>query len=399
MTVNPKHKCGLRDSPPLLLGCYLGAPQGLQPPLFHAPTGQALFYMGQKNLKHKILAVVEEEGSERASYSLKLLQSEGELKIASTGKDPKTGKMETNEYHVEGPVMILLTTTAVEMDEELLNRCLVLSVNESRAQTERIHKIQREQETIEGFLAAQKAKNRLHIHRNAQRLLKPIRVFNPFAKHLTFLTDKTRMRRDHLKYLALIKSITLLHQYQRTSKTLDVDGQKIPYIKTILGDINLANRLTNEILGKTLDELSPQTRQMLTYVEEMVREQTQRQQIAWQDVRFSRKDVRDYTGWSDYQVRSHMKKLVAMEYVIVHRGMRGQTFEYELLYKGEGANGKPFLMGMLDVEKLYDEKNEHGSDKFEHVLEQFEHQNIPVRASNEHPLSPHQASTVQAAIH
>ena len=35
---------------------------------YSAMTGQALFYMGQKNLKHKILAVSEEEGAERAAY-------------------------------------------------------------------------------------------------------------------------------------------------------------------------------------------------------------------------------------------------------------------------------------------------------------------------------------------
>ena len=79
--------------------------------------------------------MVEEEGAERASYALKLLQSEGELTIASTGKDPQTGKLVTHEYRVEGPVMIFLTTTAVEIDEELLNRCLVLAVDEDREQT------------------------------------------------------------------------------------------------------------------------------------------------------------------------------------------------------------------------------------------------------------------------
>src|ERR1019366_7297357 len=93
---------------------------------YSAMTGQALFYMGQKNLKHKILAVAEEEGASRASYALKLLQSEGRLKIASTGKDPVSGKLVTHEYVVEGPVMIFLTTTAQDVDEELLNRCLVL---------------------------------------------------------------------------------------------------------------------------------------------------------------------------------------------------------------------------------------------------------------------------------
>ena len=69
------------------------------------------------------------------AYALKLLQSEGELTIASTSKDPQTGHLVTQTYRVEGPVMIFLTTTAIEMDEELLNRCLVLAVDESRDQT------------------------------------------------------------------------------------------------------------------------------------------------------------------------------------------------------------------------------------------------------------------------
>jgi hypothetical protein len=74
---------------------------------YSALTGQALYYLGgDSNLKHKILAIVEEEGAEKASYALKLLQSEGELSIASTGKDPHTGRMVTQEYRVEGPVMI-----------------------------------------------------------------------------------------------------------------------------------------------------------------------------------------------------------------------------------------------------------------------------------------------------
>jgi hypothetical protein len=47
--------------------------------------------MSEQDLRHKVLALVEEEGAERASYALKLLQSEGELTIASTGKDPQTG--------------------------------------------------------------------------------------------------------------------------------------------------------------------------------------------------------------------------------------------------------------------------------------------------------------------
>jgi hypothetical protein len=58
-------------------------------------TGQLLFYMGEADLAHKVLAVAEEEGAERAAYALKLLQSEGELSIASTGKDNATGRLVT----------------------------------------------------------------------------------------------------------------------------------------------------------------------------------------------------------------------------------------------------------------------------------------------------------------
>jgi death-on-curing family protein len=98
---------------------------------------------------------------------LKLLQSEGELTIASTGKDPTTGRMETQEYHVEGPVMIILTTTAIDLDEELQNRCLTLAVDESPEQTARIHTLQRERRTLAGLVAKTERAELLRVLKNA----------------------------------------------------------------------------------------------------------------------------------------------------------------------------------------------------------------------------------------
>src|SRR6202034_3878569 len=162
---------------------------------YSAMTGQSLFYMGQTDLKNKVLALVEEEGAQRAAYALKLLQSEGALTIASTGKDPTSGRLVTHEYRVEGPVMIFLTTTAIDIDEELLNRCLVLTVNEDREQTQAIHRIQREAQTIEGLLRKRDRDELLKLHRNAQRLLRPLTVVNPYARALTFMDGQTRTRR------------------------------------------------------------------------------------------------------------------------------------------------------------------------------------------------------------
>ena len=153
---------------------------------YSAMTGQSLFYMGETDLKHKVLAIVEEAGAQQASYALKLLQSEGELTIASTGKDPATGRLLTHQYRVEGPVMIFLTTTAIDIDEELLNRCLVLTVNEDREQTQAIHRIQRESQTIEGLLRRQDRTELLRLHRNAQRLLKPV-----FGRRILTLVELT----------------------------------------------------------------------------------------------------------------------------------------------------------------------------------------------------------------
>src|SRR5580658_8708504 len=319
---------------------------------YSAMTGQSLFYMGETDLKHKVLAIVEEEGASRAAYALKLLQSEGVLTIASTGKDATTGRLITHQYRVEGPVMLFLTTTAIDLDEELLNRCLVLAVDEGRAQTQAIHKKQREAQTIEGLLARREREEILRVHQNAQRLLKPLFVANSYARELTFLDSQTRTRRDHMKYLALIRSIALLHQHQRERKTATHRGQALEYIEVTLDDISTANRLAHEVLGRSLDELPPQTKRLLLLTDEMVSAECQRQKIEHEDFRFSRKDVRRFTKWSDSQLKRHLSRLEELEYLLVHRGGRGQSMVYELVFERRDDSEKSVLPGLIEIKKL-----------------------------------------------
>lgn len=319
---------------------------------YSAMTGQSLFYMGETNLAHKVLAIVEEEGAERASYALKLLQSEKELSIASTGKDPETGKLITHEYRVEGPVMIFLTTTAIEIDEELLNRCIVLTVDEDREQTRAIHELQRKRRTLSGLLSCEDKSEIVKLHQNAQRLLRPHRVVNPYAERLTFLDDKTRTRRDHTKYLGLIEAIALLHQHQRPKKMIEHRGKVLEYIEVSLSDIELANRLCHEVLGRSLDELPPQTRRLLLLLDEMVGRIAKEKELERSEVRFTRREVREATGWGNTQLKIHLGRLEELEYLVVHRAGHAQRFVYELLYEGQGKEGGPFLMGLLDVSSL-----------------------------------------------
>ena len=323
---------------------------------YSAMTGQSLFYMGEADLQHKILAIAEEEGAEKATYALKLLQSEGELSIASTGKDPTTERLVTQEYRVEGPVMIFLTTTAIEIDEELLNRCIVLTVDEEREQTRAIHRLQRERQTLEGLLAHRDSEQIRKLHQDAQRLLRPLLVANPFARELTFLDDRTRTRRDHMKYLTLIRAIAMLHQYQRPIKHVTHRDKQEAYIEVTLNDIETANRLAHQVLGRSLDELAPQTRRLLMALDKMVTTRCAELDMDREDYRFTRRTVREFTGFGNTQLKIHMHRLEELEYLIVHHGGRGQQYLYELAYNGEGQNGETFMTGLLDVKQLKKDK-------------------------------------------
>jgi hypothetical protein len=340
---------------------------------YSAMTGQSLYYLGAGQLKHKILAIAEEEGVAQASYALKLLQSDGKLTIAAAGKNSGSGRQSTETYTVEGPVMMFLTTTSEHPDPELHNRCLTLRVNESSAQTAEIHHRQRTR-----YMRSNPHRNPDEIkvlHHNAQRLLASLPVFMPWAERLTFRHDQTRMRRDHAKYLSLIASITLLHQHQRTiveinpidtstqrkqvSQPIDINTstpreQVSPTIaiESTVEDVELANQLISQVMGHSLDNLLPQTRQLLVLIDNLVNQQSRDQRLGRNLVRFTQRQLRDAFGWQDGHVRKHLKRLIELEYVVAHRTGHGNAKEYELLYDGQGREGEPFLLGLVDPAKL-----------------------------------------------
>jgi DNA primase len=318
---------------------------------YSAMTGQSLFYMGESNLKHKALAIVEEEGASKASYALKLLQSEGELTIASTGKDPLSGNLVTQQYRVEGPVALMVTTTARDIDEELMNRCLVLSVDEGREQTRAIHQLQRDKRTLQGLIARRDKEALIALQQNAQRLLKPLAILNPYAQFLTFPDQTTRLRRDHEKYLTLIDTLAFLHQHQRDIKAATRGAQHIEYIEVNIDDIELANKIAHDVLGRSLDELPPQTRRLLKLIDGYVVTECARQNINRPDFRFSRRALREAINWGDTQLRMHLERLVELEYVVARREGAGGKYTYELAYVVDGETHAQ-VAGIIEVDAL-----------------------------------------------
>jgi hypothetical protein len=317
-----------------------------------AMTSQSLYYLGNENLKHKILSVAEEEGVRDASYQLKLLQSEGRLSLVSTTKESGTGRTATERYEVQGPVALVMTTTALDVDPELLNRCLVIAIDESVAQTEAILQQQRFAETLEGWTQQEESKRIVTLHQNAQRLLRKLPVFNPYADQLGFITGQTRHRRDHRKYLSLINTIALLHQHQHELKQATINGETIEYIEVTKRDISMANTIADWALGRSIDELAGPTRRLLVDLYDWIRERAKTSKLDPSEIVFTRREARESIGWTATQLNYHLERLCRDEYAVRHAGGNGKLCRYSLLYDGRGREGQAALIGLVDAISL-----------------------------------------------
>ena len=290
-------------------------------------TSQALYYLPPDALRHKTLAICEDQGLAEAAYALKLLQSDGRLTHATVAK-AVDGRAVTQLHCVEGPVQLFLTSTSQTIDEELLNRCLVLAVDESREQTHAIQQLQRLLQSRSGLEKRREASGLQALHRNAQRLLRPLVVTNDLDATLPFPCERTRHRRDHAKYLSLIQAIALLHQHQRT---LHVDESGTESIAVEPSDIALANRLIDKLLKQSNNELPPQSQRCLESLQGFVQSHCQRDRLTPPEFRFTRRSFREQSGWTDNQLRVHFQRLIDLEFLRVHRGRQGCTYLYELV--------------------------------------------------------------------
>lgn len=170
-------------------------------------------------------------------------------------------------------------------------------------------------------------------HWNFQRLLKPVAVVNPYAEELRYADDRLQSRRDQPKYLNLINAAAFLRQMQKPVK--HADGRD--YVEVDKADLDLADRLAAAILGRNLDDLNAVSRDLLAQTERMVAERIERMtepdvrnKPRVEDIQFTRRDIREYTGWPHARVERYLKKLVDMEYLIAHAGKNGKRYLYTL---------------------------------------------------------------------
>jgi DNA-binding transcriptional ArsR family regulator len=297
-------------------------------------TPQSLYYTEPGFLDRKLVIVEERYGSQEADYSIRVLQSRGKLIAAAPIKDPQTGSLKTRVFTVEARAAFIEATTASGVNHENATRCFELTMDESAAQTAKIHERQRRMKTEAGLALRQAAEAVQRRHWNAQRLLEALPVVIPYAEELTFPTAWMRTRRDHARFLNLIEVSAFLHQHQRERRGGAVVAAAADYAA--------AYQLAGQVLSDTLSDLRKPLREALSRIVEL---------SAKGDGTTSRREIREALALPDTTVRHWLSELVELEYLEAEcsRGGAGKATRYRV---SERAPRNELVLGLLPPEEL-----------------------------------------------
>ena len=229
-------------------------------------SANAFYYFNRTELQHKLILIEDLDGAESVLYPLRELQSKKRITKTVVHKDNK-GTTRTIHLTVEGPVSVAGCTTQESVYEDNSNRSFLLYIDESAEQDQRIMNYQRA--VSAGQVNEEEQLKAAELLRNVQRVLKPIKVINPFAMYLDLPQAVFKPRRTNAHYLQFIEAVTFYKQQQRESKFDTQTGEQ--YIETTIEDIKEENELIIDVLLRKSDTLTGAAR---NYLEELKKHQT-----------------------------------------------------------------------------------------------------------------------------
>ena len=119
------------------------------------------------------------------------------------------------EYEVEGPTVIVQTTTKNHLHPENETRVVPLYLDESAEQTEKITQAVLRRAAGINSISLEERKQICAAWHDAVRLLQPAEMVIPFAERIEVPSAPLRLRRDVPRLLNVIKLITWVHQHTR----------------------------------------------------------------------------------------------------------------------------------------------------------------------------------------
>ncbi|HHB52768.1 MAG TPA: hypothetical protein ENK75_07025 [Saprospiraceae bacterium] len=242
-------------------------------------SANAFYYFNRTELANKLILIEDLDGAESVLYPLRELQSKKRITKTVVHKNHK-GESKTIHLTVEGPVCVAGCTTQESIYEDNSNRSFLLYIDESQEQDQRIMNYQRLSSA--GKLNKEDEEETQEFIRNVQRVLKPIKVINPFAEYLELPQSVFKPRRTNSHYLQFIEAITFYKQYQRQEQVNKETGEI--FIETEIEDIQEANELIHEVLLRKSDELNGATRNYLENVKDYLEQKG--------NIRFTASEIR-----------------------------------------------------------------------------------------------------------
>jgi hypothetical protein len=303
-----------------------------------ATTSNAFYYYDNDELGHKLILIEDMDGALTALYPIRELQSKQRISKTITIKDNK-GKTKTLHLKVQGPVTVAGCTTQESMYEDNANRSFLIYLDESKEQDKKVMHYQRL--LAAGKINLEQEHNTKQFLQNIQRILKPIKVINPFAEQLEIPEEVFKPRRTNAHYLGFIEAVTYYHQYQREEKVNEQTGEI--YIETTIQDIEIANELMKEILLRKSDELNKATRSYLERLKAWLSKEDKNS--------FCNSQVRQSLSIAATTIRRYNTELEKMTYIKLQEGQKrqqGKESIYELVSLEEYEQLKNTINSGLD---------------------------------------------------
>lgn len=288
-----------------------------------ALTENVLFYPPYKEFwSHKVLMLEDLDGSMNALYSLREFMSNGHIVKFATEMDQTSGEHKQKKLEAKGPVCIVGATTKDRIYEDNSNRSYLIHVNESYKHQQNVMEYQNQ--IAAGLIDQIKIEEVQQLLCNAQRLLEPLEIRNPFQPELMLPPVVFKPLRTNQHYISLIKAITFLHQFQ-----LEIQQDKRGrYIETKLDHIAWANKLCRESLLRKSDQLTGAQRVFF----ERLKAYLNKQGITEKDNKsFYSKDIRKALNLHPQYTQRMFKVLERNGLVLEKNNSKKLGYEYELL--------------------------------------------------------------------
>ena len=290
-------------------------------------SANAFYYFNRTELQHKLILIEDLDGAESVLYPLRELQSKKRITKTVVHKDTK-GNTKTIHLTVEGPVSVAGCTTQEHIYEDNSNRSFLLYIDESAEQDQKIMDYQRL--ISAGKVNAEQEHKAKELLKNVQRILKPIKVINPFAEYLELPKSVFKPRRTNSHYLQFIEAITFYKQYQRIKKYDEATGEE--FIETTIEDIEEANELIIDVLLRKSDMITGATRNHLESLKEYLKANSQ--------TTFTSSEIRRKLRLKESTLRNYNKQLLLEGYIKKIKAEKGKMYHYEVIDIDEYTNLK-----------------------------------------------------------